>query len=279
MQSRTSSLITTEVIWRKIAKYFAIFKIGSENQAVDKGDMISLGVLVAIRVVLLTQLYRAVYLNETAIEGLTISMTMWSITVAHSMQLSSGTRQIILGLRDEIRTGNIAHTLSKPYSFLLYLYTVFLGRFWTRLASGLALGLLTAFVLAGPIHLTFSAVVASIILAFFGITLNSVITMIIGICAFWTEEVTAFRWVYDKIQWTFSGMMIPLAFFPDTLKTVVEYSPFAVLFYAPGRILVGFEPGLFIKYLGLQIFWLVIFTILLAIIYRKGQNNVSINGG
>lgn len=270
-----------ELLRTKTAKYFAILKVGYQSATVYTGDMITLGLLVALRVFILSQLYRVTYatLDKDVINGLTLPMTMWLITLAQSQQLTSSTRQMIRNFQDEIKNGNIAYTLSKPYSLVLYLYSQYLGRFCARIPPAVGLGLLAAWILVGSVAITWQALFAAAILAIFGFTLNMILTVTIGLGAFWFEEVTAFRWVYDKLQWIFSGMIIPLALFPASIRSVAEYTPFGLLFYPAARIFVGFENTAFIRYLVLQLVWIIVFGTIMFSIYKRGSKNVAINGG
>jgi ABC-2 type transport system permease protein len=217
--------------------------------------------------------------GSTEISGLTLTMTVWSLAMAQSLQLSSGTRMTILKLQDEIVSGNIAYVINKPYSFLGYLYSQDLGRFPARFFGGAFLGFAACFMLVGPLHTTMPTLLATFVLIMMGFTLNVLISMVIGMLCFWTEDVSAYRWIYDKVQWTFSGMVIPLAMFPDTFRKIIEYTPFGQLFYPAARIFVGYNPGLFLRYLSFQIFWSIVFLFLAFIIYKKGIRNVANNGG
>lgn len=266
---------------KKIAKYAAILKIGYQNARVYVGDNLSMGFSVGIRMVILGQLYVVTFAQtgSDTIGGLTLPMTLWLITMAQSQQLTSATRKTVLYLQSEIQSGNIAHVMAKPYSLVLYIYFTYLGRFYTRIWTGLICGFVVSYFIAGGITLTWPALLGSAILSFCGFTLNIIISQIIGLSAFWTEDVTGFRWIYDKLQWVFSGMIIPLAFFPDALRLFAEYSPFGVLFYPSARIFVGFEAELFFRYLSFQIGWIIVMGLILHVIYNKGKKNVSINGG
>src|SRR5690606_16318846 len=175
------------------------------------------------------------------VDGFTLSMVVWSVMITNALQLCSGTRQMILELQDEIKSGNVAHTLSKPYSLIAYFMLQYFGRFQTKVFAAVSVGALAAAFFAGVPQITVLGIICGIILASFGFLINAAISIGIGLCAFWVEDVSGFRWVYDKFQWVLSGMVIPLAFLPDGLRLIIEYSPFGQLFYSAGRILVDYN--------------------------------------
>lgn len=268
-------------MFNKASKYWAMFQIGQRNASVYFMDWWSVGLLVAIRVAVLTQLYAATFTSVglQVVDGFTLSMVIWSVMVANALQLSSGTRQMILELQNEIKSGNVAHTLSKPYSLVTYFILQYFGRFQTKALAAVSLGAVAAAFFAGVPQITVLGIICGIILSSFGFLINAAISMGIGLTAFWVEDISGFRWIYDKFQWVLSGMVIPLAFLPDGLRLLIEYSPFGQLFYSAGRILVDFEAQTFWQYLGTQVFWLLVLLYVVTVIYRKGIKNVSVNGG
>lgn len=273
--------MSAQVLVNKGLKYWAIFQVGRRNASVYLVDLWSLGIMVGIRVGVITQLYTATFLSigVVVVDGFTIPMTVWSVMVANALQLCSATRQIIFELQDEIKNGNIAHIMGKPYSLPTYFILIYFGRFRARFIPAVLIGGLFAWMFVGMPDITILGILTATILAIFGFFLNASISLIIALGSFWIEDVSAYRWIYDKAQWALSGMVIPLAIFPGNFKTLIEYSPFGQLFYSAGRMLVGFDTLLFLKYFATQIFWLAIMLILVAVIYRKGTKNVSINGG
>jgi len=273
--------MTTAAFELKFLKYFEIAKVSYRHATTYIGDLISLGLLVGVRLWVLKQLYFVVYASDPTrqIGGLTTAMAVWSLTFTNSFQLGVGSRMVLQPIAEDIQSGNIAYMLNKPYLFLTYLYFSNIGRLAARLIPTLVLGIIVTLVLVGPITFTWQAVAAGIVLAGLGLSLNLVFIFIIGILAFWVEEVRPYRWVIDRIQWIIGGMVIPLTLFPDWLRKTAELLPFAQFFYGPARILVSFDQGLFIKFLLVQIFWLAVGIITLVTLFRKGIKNVSINGG
>jgi ABC-2 type transport system permease protein len=102
---------------------------------------------------------------------------------------------------------------------------------------------------------------------------------LIGLAAFVVEEVAAFDWIYQKLLFILGGMLMPLDFFPDWLRSISLATPFAYTTYGPARLFV--EPGIerFAFLLLGQVIWLAVLGILVTMVYRRGARWLAINGG
>lgn len=75
------------------------------------------------------------------------------------------------------------------------------------------------------------------------------------------------------------GQVIPIPFFPDKLKIILEYSPFTGVQNIPLRIFSGDINGtdLFLK-LVVQIFWLVILILIGKLIASFAEKKLIVQG-
>jgi ABC-2 type transport system permease protein len=101
----------------------------------------------------------------------------------------------------------------------------------------------------------------------------------IGLSAFAVEDVSAFTWIYQKLAFIFGGMLIPLDFYPAWLQVIAKAMPFASAIYGPARLFVTPNAGLFINVMSLQLIWILVLGILLAVVYRRGLAQLTVNGG
>ena len=133
--------------------------------------------------------------------------------------------------------------------------------------------------LVGPLNVSLAGLIAGIFMMFMGFVLYFAITLVIGLLAFWIEDVTSIDWLFRACSMIFGGAILPLALFPEAIKNVAEYLPFGQLYYSAARLIVHFEQAEFIKFLTIQSVWLAIFSILSFAILREGVKRVSISGG
>jgi ABC-2 type transport system permease protein len=109
--------------------------------------------------------------------------------------------------------------------------------------------------------------------------LHFCINAMIGLSAFVVEDVSAFTWIYQKLAFIFGGMLIPLDFYPPWLQTIARAMPFASAIYGPSRLFVTPGVGMFINVISLQLIWILILSLVLAVIYRRGLRQLAVNGG
>ena len=103
--------------------------------------------------------------------------------------------------------------------------------------------------------------------------------LIIGLSAFWAEDTSAFRWIYDKMLWIFGGIFLPFSILPDKYQSLIQLLPFNQMLYAPARMIVSFNIQEFYKNFVIQIVWIIILSLLVRWMYKKGTKNLSVNAG
>lgn len=251
------------------------------NSVAYFGEVLGIGGLVAVRIWIFYQLYNTAFIiaGVSVLGGLTLAETIWILALTQSFHVSNRTRAVMKAIEDEVKSGSIAYTISKPYSYLLYNYFTCMGIVASHLFTSVLFGLLVATLLVGTIQFSLIGLLAGAFLLFFGITLNTLAVLIIGLSAFWAEDTAPFRWIYDKMLWIFGGIFLPFSVLPDKYRTIIELLPFNQMFYAPARMIVSFNSHDFYKNLGIQIVWIVILSLLVRWMYKKGAENLSVNAG
>ena len=265
---------------RHTLKYLEIAKINSIVTLHHGVNVLGRGFVLMIRLWIFTQLYSATFEVQHAkeINGLTLAMVIWNLVFVQSFNISS--RPAVSRIIDEeVKTGTLAYSISRPYIYNLFHYFGFMGRAIPSLLVNVTLGIAIAFVMVGPIPLTLSGVAAGALLLLLGISLDFMMSLTIGLAAFWMEDTSALMWIFHKGFMVFGGAILPLGLFPENIRRVAEALPFAQLYYSAARMIVRFDPVLFTRYLGLQLAWLSFFIIVVSIMYRKGVRYVSLNGG
>lgn len=267
-------------VGKKIAKYMAILRMNVKNRFAHAAALFSRIFLIVMRVWVLSYLYTAIYHGSvtTEINQLTMPMVIWSVMLAQAFQTAARPAPA-RAIEDEIKSGLIAYSISKPYSYLLFHYFTFLGTMLPVLGVSLITGFLTAYLLVGGIAITIETLVFGTIALFLGYTIEYLIFFCIGIFAFWLEDIGPILWNYQKAQLLFSGMILPVALFPKELGTIVEYLPLTQIYYGPARLLVRFDSALFSHYLSIQLVWIFIFIVCAIGLFHKAKRHVSINAG
>jgi ABC-2 type transport system permease protein len=105
------------------------------------------------------------------------------------------------------------------------------------------------------------------------------LSVAIGLLAFVTEDVAAFEWIYSKLLMTLGGLLIPLDFYPDWLRTAVVHLPFAYSVYGPARAFVGEDASAFAGLFAGQALWLAVLVGVVWGGHHRGLRWLNVNGG
>ncbi|MEW6737539.1 MAG: ABC-2 family transporter protein [Acidobacteriota bacterium] len=101
----------------------------------------------------------------------------------------------------------------------------------------------------------------------------------IGMLAFWSEQVIAIEELYWSIYGILSGLYAPLEFYPQAVRSILEWTPFPYLIYFPARVLSGKVNNSEIGWaLLIQLVWLGLFALLRLILWRAGLKRYSAVG-
>jgi ABC-2 type transport system permease protein len=66
----------------------------------------------------------------------------------------------------------------------------------------------------------------------------------IGLSAFWLEDCTPLYWIWQKLSFVLGGMFVPLALYPDWLRTLAGWLPFSAMIGGPASMVLHFDAGL-----------------------------------
>lgn len=73
----------------------------------------------------------------------------------------------------------------------------------------------------------------------FAFLMNFYVNYCIGLTSFWLIQSSGIRSVFQALSSVFSGGLIPLVFFPDTLQKLLFFLPFQYSTYVPAMVFSG----------------------------------------
>lgn len=267
--------------WRSQGrKYFAIMRINLQNSLMYAWDAVGQSIFVVLFVYIFSQLWSVTFEMQHADEigGLTLNMTIWYFVWAELVQLAK--INPVMSIQNEVKDGTLAYTLGRPYHYVLYHFFFGLGNVAVRFVTILMAGSAMAWLVGGRLQSfrleTMPLVLLITALAF---VLDYCVMAAIGLLAFFFEDTTAFRLIYQKISFVIGGLLLPVDFLPDHIQRVARVLPFNLVIYAPSKLFVDWDGRQFLEVLGLQVFWIVVLGYGLWQLYRYGAKRVSINGG
>ena len=179
-----------------------------------------------------------------------------------------------------IRDGSIATDLSRPLDPQRYWLAFDLGRAPYHLifrgVLPFAVGALL-FELHYPSPLDVVAFFVSVVLA---VVVSLGFRFLYNSAAFWLVDIRGVVTLSLTVSLFFSGMILPLTFFPAWLRTIAHALPFASIVQTPIDIWLGKHHGLaLVGIIALQAVWAVVLLGLGRVTLRFGSRKLVIQGG
>jgi len=263
---------------KKSAKYFEVVKISFLEEIVYPLNLVTDGIVIFINIWIYLLLYKTGFAltDSTSVNGLTIPMVIWILTLAKALQESRITAPSI---SESIQDGTFVYKISRPYSFVTFSLFRSLGQTLPYLISNILISIIFCLVIIGPIGISFISLLSGCLLFFFGFMIDFYISMMIGLAGLWIEKTESLWWLYSKLKLTLGGVIIPIAFLPGMLQKIADYLPFSQIFYAPIHIIFQFNIGLFSQYFLTECFWVLILGLGSVLTLKKGMKYVASNGG
>lgn len=177
-----------------------------------------------------------------------------------------------------IQTGDIVTDLMKPIDYYAFWLSRDLGRAvchaLTRMTPTLVMGALLYDLVLPASAARWLLFAASVVLA---VVVSFAVRFMFNISAFWLVDVRGMHYVQYLVATFFSGMLVPIAFFPDWLRILTEFMPFRSIVMVPVDIALGH--GSAARMLALQTFWAVALSVLAHAILRRAVRKLEVQGG
>lgn len=266
--------------WRRARKYVAIARTNLQNRLMYVWDVAVDSLLIVLFIFVFAQLWTATFQAQGAavIAGLTLTQTVWYFVWAEMLMM--GKIRHVDTIAQEVRDGSLAYTLGRPYNYLLYQFAFGVGESLLKMGVLLCFGGFIAWTQVGPLAAfrleTLPGLLVVTALAF---VLDFLVLSVIGLLAFFFEDVQSFMFIYHKIVFVLGGLLIPVDFLPEWLQGIARVLPFNLAVYGPSKLFVAWDDAQFVYTLLMQFVWIGVLALGVTALFRYGARRVSINGG
>jgi ABC-2 type transport system permease protein len=242
-------------------------------------DLLVRSVFMVVVLIVFVNLWAAAYAatGQASIEGYSLSDIVWYMVITESIIISKPNVAVVID--GEVRAGDVAYRLSRPYSYPLYHLASYLGEAVVRLPVSIVAGTIVAWIAVGPPPVSIQSVVALVVSMGCALTLQGIIEVLVGLCAFWVEDTMPILWIWNKFALTLGGVLLPLELFPDWLAAIARALPFAAVAYAPGRLFVGFDWSIAASVILTQAVWIGLCWLTVALLFGRATRRVVAHGG
>lgn len=184
---------------------------------------------------------------------------------------------------ESIRDGNIVYEMCRPMKLYPMLFVRAMAMRVSRAALRCGPVLLFAILLPGPYGLKAPAQgQTGLFLAAMALGVLVTVafgTLIYGI-TFYTISPEGLRLLVTSAMDFFNGAIIPLPFFPDKMRAIMEVLPFAAMQNVPLRVYSGDLQGeAALRAVALQILWLAVLVGLGQAVMDRAERKLAVQGG
>jgi ABC-2 type transport system permease protein len=258
-------------------KYARIFAYAARDQMAYMPAFLARSVFFAVILFVFWSLWRVVFAGRPALAGLSLAQTLWYLTFTEAIEFSK--TRVMSQIQQEVKDGTLAVTLSRPCSYLLFHLCRAMGESCVKIIPLLAAGFLFATVFVGPLPGYLASLPFGIVLILAGALITNLWMLAIGLTAFWTEEVSPFYWIVQKLVFILGGMFLPLNLFPSWLAGIARALPFAFSAYWPAYTMVSFSARTFLTAIAGAAAYILVLSGLAYLLYARGRWRVHAQGG
>jgi ABC-2 type transport system permease protein len=225
-------------------------------------------------------LWTAIYGGKEEIQGMSVIQMTTYVAVAW-MARAFYFNNIDREIANEIKDGKVAIEMIRPYNYLGMKTMQGLGEGLFRLLFFSVPGMA---IVAFLFPVSFSASITTWVLFFislvFSFIVNTQINLLTGIMTFFLFNnsglIRAKRVVIDL----FSGLLLPISFYPLWAQSVMTYLPFQAISYIPSMIFTeGFVGNAIYSAVALQAFWALILIIPIQLLWILARKQLVVQGG
>lgn len=261
-----------------IRKYWHIAKAEFHHELSHTWNAITwVGILFVILFVFL-QIWKTVYGTKDTLEGYTIAQMIWYLAMAEVITFANGSHNIE-DIEKDIQSGTFSLSLIKPVNFVGMWIAKLFGYSTMVLLSFGTFAVFFAYSFVGSIPFNVATIPIHVLTITLALLMNYLFVVMYGLIALWLERVEAFGWIHTKFTFILGGMFMPFEVYPVWIQPFLHALPFGYMMYGPAKLFVHFSLNEFYHLLFGQIAWIIILTMTVLFMFKKGVREVSVHGG
>lgn len=266
----------------KLKRYFSLTRAGIVEEMQFRASFIIMVVGNLLYLIVVYFLWQAIYASAgtDVVSGMTFNDTLIYLVLATAL-FNFLDLYTVWQIGRDIQTGKIVLDLLKPMEYRRYLFWSYSGSFVTHFfLTFVPTFIVVSIVTHGAIPLGIN-LLYFMIAAVLAITINYSIDFFVGTICLYTESIWGINIMKQVIVLLLSGATVPIAFFPEPLKSIVYYLPFQSIYNAPLSLLLDGDPSAstVLTTLGMQLFWSVAMLVISKVFWKFSLRQITVNGG
>ncbi|CEH28915.1 daunorubicin ABC transporter permease [Aneurinibacillus migulanus] len=225
-------------------------------------------------------LWNAIYGGQPSMGGLTAQQMVTYVAISW-MARAFYFNNIDQEMAMDIKQGKVAIEMIRPYNYVTVKLMQGFGEGIFRLLFFSVPGMLiVSFIF--PIYypdsgVTWSWYLLSLMISF---VVNTQINLITGLLTFFFYNNEGIMRAKRVIVDLFSGLILPISFYPEWAQEILKYLPFQAISYLPGMIFTGGMVGEKVHTaLLIQFVWVIVLLLPIWLMWWRARKSVVIQGG
>lgn len=250
-------------------KYWASIEISIRQQLAQKGQLLGRLILYFVIVYLFSQVFQSVSAGHDRI---------WYLAITEWLTLS--TPPIAYRIAEDIRSGQVVYFLLRPFPYLWMRFCECMGIAFVRFVMLGFCCLGFGYYLTGGFPSSSTTLAIGLIFGLLAVMLYSLLSILIGVFSFWLREIQPLIYLNLTATFCFGGLIVPLSFYSDTLRTICFATPYPWMLWWPAEYMTASGGDIDIGISLLAILgWFSFLILLLSILYQKCLDNFVVEGG
>jgi ABC-2 type transport system permease protein len=260
----------------KSAKHFTLFKLAFIHTLKNYKALIGLSLFLITCLLIFAHLWKIAAVKTGAFAHHPDHL-LWYIAFNEWVIIAIPDTQVDMEM--DLRSGRLAYLLPRPISYLISTFSEASGVLCANLIiSGIVSFAFTWFRVGGA-PFSLGAFVVMLILGALAAILCVLFRMLIGITAFWMQEVDPFFWIWEKMFFALGGLVFPLSTYPGWLEAIARLTPFPAILGDRSALAFDFSLSSVFSVTATLMSWSLLITLLLLFLYKRGLRIVNIEGG
>ena len=253
-------------------KYLTIINVFWQRALTYRFTVLAYRVGETTELIVLIIMWTAIFQNTPIIAGFTVKEMVTYLLIGYLFQ--SMVRNFLADvIARDIKNGTLSMYLIQPMSYFTFVLTKEIGRISVATLLSMLSQIIVIIFFYQQIIFNFQpllliTIFIMLILAFFT---ELLLSYLIGLIAFWTDEVEGIYSSLTSLKKFFSGGFFPLSLLPPTFLTVSFLLPFAYSFYVPTQLYlnkISIQQGL--KGIAIQSIWILLLLFIIKLVWQKG---------
>lgn len=217
--------------------------------------------------------------SSKIVNGYAKFQMIWYVIITEIIWGATEGRKYCKKIANDVKCGNIAYMINKPYSYIGYAISSHLGETTVKTIIAIIVGFTMGIIFLKKLPiLSIYSIIIVLVSGILAVLINTLFITFIGLISFIIEDSNPIFWLYSKMI-LILGTLFPVEFFPGVFAQIIRYSPIYVTCYGPAKLFVDFNYENAIEILISQIIYLGIAWIMCYSLYRKGVKKLNVTGG